>query len=179
MKTLLQLCLFLSAGILLAGCSEDNKPEDPIFEKTNIRIYALNEMTSGSQSNGAINNGEYYLYIIPAYNNGNNCDLENETFVWIETFAGRKLRFSEDYEDEKGRIRIPNDLIYISHNNPYLTEYNRNCQICIIAAEEGTYDFALKFYQPKTGKYYITPRHRIKIHNSIHDWVIAETSKIE
>lgn len=179
MKTLLRLCVFLSVGALLAGCTEDNKSEDPIFEKTNMRIYALNELTPESQSNGAINNGEYYLYIIPAYNKGNNCDLENETFVWIETYAGGQLRFSENYDDEKGKIRIPNDLIYITHNNPNLTEYNRNCQICIIAPEEGTYDFALKFYQPKTGKYYITPRHRIKIHNSIHDWVIAETLVIE
>ena len=178
--TYLSVCL-LASCILITGCSDsDNgKDKEPIFEKTDMRILAFNELTPGGQSNGTIIDNEYHLYIVLQYRKDNNCQLSNETYASIKVYTDNNLRFANDYLDKSGYAHLTDEtILLVPSSNP---DYDFETDLYIIGSKKTTYEFALEFYQPQTGEYYITPRHRMRIFISETnpDWVLAETSIIE
>lgn len=172
-----RLIIALIAGIVCAGCS-DTTSSDTNPVPTRIYLQAGHPDMAGS----VIDDGTYGFYLLLGYDDGNNCQLSNETYATIEIYSDNRLWFPSRYElNEQGYASL--NEILLNHNLPS-SSYDWECVLSFFGSEEGTYEFALKFYQPDTDTYYITPRHRLKIgtrpsQSGAEDWVTAEVTVSE
>lgn len=174
----LNLCALFLAAAVIAGCSDDKKSEKPVFEKTEIRVFTRNEIT-GNTNAGDIIDGQHYIIVEFVYNEENNCQLTDETYVWIESYSENKLEIVDGYCEEAGYMHLPYETLHLLYKDPSVPDYDWHCTLAFVSSDAGPYDFALKFYQPKTGKYYITPRHRIITRVYDERLLTAETSIID
>lgn len=165
-----------AAALCCASCSDSPEAEPSItYLPTDIHGTTHGEVT-----------GNYYgsvegFYLVTVFNGTEACDLLQETYAWFDVRTSNELKFVGEHAQD-GVLHITLDNIAIVNTD--VTSGDLNLEqtyfqdLPIAASEEGTYEFALKFYQPGTGKYYITSYYSMVLWLE-NDRLLSKTTRME
>ncbi|WP_455587315.1 hypothetical protein [Bacteroides sp.] len=143
----------------IAGCSNDDDPKAPVkYEVVDNLISSIH----------AINH--YYMDNNPTYDvlylgESSQCPI-NGTYVSIENYTTLfPIILQKRYFDNTTEYgcQIDECLIEANEKEREILKSDNYGRIAILFSGRGTYDFAIKIYNPTFNKYYITRPHRLTI----------------
>ncbi len=149
-------------GLLCAGCSDSegpNVPAEPVYEPTETSI-SIRSLQDGIVGAGALDG--FHLEL--AYNTEDACQLDKETYAEFEIYSGKSLKFIDEDEKRVDVFHMTEENLVIVPPYPGTPQLYDHYQLLPVSSSgEGEYDFALKLYQPQSGRCFITPRYRMKL----------------
>lgn len=157
MKRLI-LCL-AALTFCCVSCSEKKIEEREIhYKQAQAEIITWKSGTSGALD---------AFCLVLCSNSTDECLLTKETYAWFEMYSDNKLYFIGGYVNSDGVLHMTNESIPLYPGLPWGTgeesAFDYYQALPVASDKEGEYIFRIKFYQPHTDSYYVTPSYWMKL----------------